>query len=286
MKVHEALRRASSFLAESGREARAAEILLGHALGASRTQLFMQMQEEMPEAAAAVFGDLIRAHAGGIPVQHLTGTEPFFGRTFHVSRDVLIPRPETEELVAHVLETIPGLFGGRQLAAVDVGTGSGVIAATLAMECEQMHVSAVDVSPEALAVAVRNAERLGARVDFYEGDLLAPFMNEGKKFDLIVSNLPYIPEEEAEALDPLVKDHEPSLALYGGKDGLSLYRQLIGQIPKVETGGPCLIAFEIGIGQSEAVSGLIRRQFGDRAQVSVLRDINGKERIVSAVIGK
>ncbi|HET7615829.1 MAG TPA: peptide chain release factor N(5)-glutamine methyltransferase [Bacillales bacterium] len=283
MKVHEALRRASSFLRENGREPRAAEILLCHFLGLTRTKLFQSMQDEVPEKVENPFEKACRAHGGGMPVQYITGEEEFFGRPFKVNRNVLIPRPETEELVETVLATAGELFGDRRVDVVDVGTGSGAIAVTLALENPRLSVSAVDLSPAALTVARENAQLHDSRVTFYEGDLLAPLIEKGMKADVIVSNPPYISEEDADGLDPLVRDHEPGIALFAGRDGLDIYRRLISQLREAMNPSKGIVALEVGIGQSGVVSEMMRGTFGESVEVSVKKDINGKERIVVAV---
>lgn len=283
MKVHEALRRASSYLEEHNREGRAAEILLCHHLGLTRTKLFQMMREPIPEKVCESFMADVERHASGVPVQHLTGEEQFYGRPFMVNRDVLIPRPETEELVATVLQRVERFAPDRDIHVVDVGTGSGAIAVTLALENPRLCVSAVDVSEAALTTAKQNAKRLKAHVDFYQGDLLTPWTENGWKADVIVSNPPYIPDEELLRLDPLVADHDPRLALAGGEDGLDVYRRLAAQLPEVlHRHG--FVAFEIGVGQSEAVSRLIKGALGPNVEISIKKDINGKERIVLATV--
>lgn len=279
-KVHEALKWASSFLQEQGREERAGEILLCHHLQVGRTKLFQQMSEALPQRVQERFIKDVHAHGDGVPVQHLTGEEMFYGRPFTVNGNVLIPRPETEELVAEVLESIENRFPGEQsLRVADVGTGSGAIAVTLALENRRLAVSAVDVSPKALHTAEQNAKKLGATLDFFQGDLLKPLIEKQMTFDVIISNPPYIPEEDFRQLDTLVKDHEPQLALSGGDDGLCVYRRLIAQLPEVIE-GPALVAFEVGDGQSRDVARLLEDTFGGNANIAIKKDINGKERIV------
>lgn len=285
MQVHELLREASSFLRGCGREPRAAEVLLRHHLGMSRATLFQHMRDECPQGSVQSVWKDVKRHAEGVPVQYLTGEEDFYGRTFLVNRDVLIPRPETEELVAAVLADAEQHFAGnRPLRLIDVGTGSGVIAITLALENPRFHVSAVDVSAKATQVAETNAERLGARVDVYQGDLLTPFIERGARADVIVANPPYISERAFMRLDPLVKNHEPREALYGGADGLDLYRRLVAQLPEA-VASPGLVAFEVGAEQSRPVARLLKEVFGAESTVSVREDINGKDRIVTAAAG-
>lgn len=284
MKVHEALKRASSFLQAHGRESHTAEILFRHHLGVTRTKWFQMMQDEMAENVIERLKKDVRLLADGVPVQYLTGREEFYGRPFHVNHDVLIPRPETEELVECVLGAADQYFAGeKKIHVIDVGTGSGAIAATLALENSRISVSAVDVSEKVLSVAGRNAERLGAAVSFYHGDLLALFIEQQLTVDIIVSNPPYIAETDTLQLDSVVRDHEPHLALFGGTDGLSVYRRLIEQIPAV-LNNPGFIALEVGVGQSRQVASLIEDTFSGTATVLIKKDINGKERIVTAAV--
>lgn len=280
VKVFEALKRASSFLEKNRCEPRAAEILLCYRLGWTRTKLFAELQADLPSTVVEKWRKDVRAHASGVPIQHITGVESFYGRTFHVNPNVLIPRPETEELVAGLLERMNHFFPGeKSLRVVDVGTGSGAIAATLALENKRLNVSAADVSKSALDTAEHNASQLGADVAFYKGDLLSPFMESGEKFDIVVSNPPYIPEGDVAVLDTHVRDHEPWLALVGGGDGLEIYRRLTSQLPSVLK-EPGVVALEVGAGQSGEVASLLQQAFEGAADTEVVYDINGKDRIV------
>ncbi|HEX7065610.1 MAG TPA: peptide chain release factor N(5)-glutamine methyltransferase [Bacillales bacterium] len=284
MQVHEALKRASSFLKEQGREPQAAEILLRHHLNVTRTKLFQILRDDLSDETGVSFMKDIEKHAKGIPVQHLTGEEQFYGRPFRVNENVLIPRPETEELVAVVLEKIEEQFSGKkEIRVVDVGTGSGAIAVTLALEAPQLSVSAIDISDDALSVAEENAGILGANVTFYQSDLLRSFIERGIKADVIVANPPYISDSDISCLDPLVKDYEPYLALSGGNDGFGIYRRLIAQIPCV-IGNHGIVGFEVGIGQSTEVAAMLRNKLPNTAEISIQEDINGKDRIVIAVL--
>ncbi|TLS36705.1 peptide chain release factor N(5)-glutamine methyltransferase [Pseudalkalibacillus caeni] len=284
-KIYEALNWASSFLEENGREPFAAELLLRHELGVDRTGLFMKMRDGIPEAMERAFVEKIKAHATGIPLQHLTGTESFYGREFTVNEHVLIPRPETEELVLGVIERSAKLFPGSEpLSLVDVGTGSGAIAISLALELERSNVTAIDISEEALKVAKQNAINLRAEVSFLHGDLLQPIIEQGKRFDIVVSNPPYISQEDYEQLDPLVRDHEPITALVGGEDGYELYRKLAHQIPKV-LAPKGIIAFEVGEKQAKTVAGFLEASFGNNIKTEIVKDINGKQRMVFGQVG-
>ncbi|MGZ0087352.1 peptide chain release factor N(5)-glutamine methyltransferase [Caldibacillus thermoamylovorans] len=278
--VHEVLAWASSFLRAHGKEERAAEWLLCHHLRTDRAGLFARWREPVEEAVYERFAADVRRHAvDHVPVQYLIGHEWFYGRPFLVNRHVLIPRPETEELVLGVLERVARLFAGRErIDVIDVGTGSGAIAVTLALENKALSVTATDISEAALAIAGENARRLGANVSFLRGDLLQPLIEQGRTVDVVVSNPPYIAETDAAMLSLVVRDYEPHTALFGGRDGLDFYRRFARELPLVlkET---ALAAFEIGAGQGEAVAALLATAFPE-ARVEVAFDLNGKDRMV------
>lgn len=286
--VYEALNWASSFLKEHGREENVAQIALGFVLGMDRVQLLANLRQELTEDEWREFKQLILKHVDGEPIQYLIGYEEFYGRKFLVNPNVLIPRPETEELVFGILERVKKRFnvggvenGVSRLDCVDIGTGSGAIAVTLKLEMPELNVTATDISVGALVVAENNAKRLGAEIRFVEGDLLTPFVGK-ERFDIIVSNPPYIPLADRKDLSDVVKDHEPESALFGGLDGLVLYRKMIGQLPKVIK-EKALIGFEIGYDQGVAVSNLLKEQF-PLAEIEVVQDINGKDRMVFAYV--
>ncbi|WLR50730.1 peptide chain release factor N(5)-glutamine methyltransferase [Bacillus tianshenii] len=282
-KIFEALNWASSFLKEAGREEEAAKLLLCYHLDLTRSQLFFNMRESFPQDKVEVFVRDVKKYADGTPVQHITGREEFYGRMFQVNPHVLIPRPETEELVQGVLKRMDDLQsrdGAFQLA--DIGTGSGIIATTMALEARNLDVLAVDISEKALGTAQHNAKMLGAEVTFFNGSFLEPIMERGVKLDILVSNPPYIPREEVMKLEDIVRDHEPILALAGGDDGLDCYRVIISQLPKVMKPNG-LIAFEIGSGQGKDLEAFILSQY-PKATVEIEDDINGKERMVFAFL--
>lgn len=282
-KVFEALKWASSYLKEHGRDENAGELLLRHFLQMSRSSLLASLQDELSPYIWDQFAKAVEDHGKGMPVQYMMGYEEFYGRKFFVTPDVLIPRPETEELVAGVLERVSKVFADRaMLELVDIGTGSGAIAVTLKLERPSLHVTATDISADSLQVARKNARHLQAEIEFLEGDLLRPFIESGQKFDVVVSNPPYIPKGDQEWMSDVVTEHEPHLALFAGDDGLDMYRNMMKQLPLVlkEQG---LVAFEIGAGQGQAVSQLLRDTFAN-GNVEVVYDINGKDRMVFAEI--
>ncbi|WP_208590807.1 peptide chain release factor N(5)-glutamine methyltransferase [Gracilibacillus suaedae] len=278
--VHEALDWASSFLQKHNCEPKVAEILLLHILDWSKTDLLIHLRAPLPEEELADFQQKIERHAiTKIPVQHLTGVEAFYGRTFHVNKHVLIPRPETEELVQQIIETVDK----TNITCVDIGTGSGVIAVSLAKEWEnnkQVEMLATDLSEEALTVAQKNADQYNAEITFFYGNFLAPLIEQGKKVDVIVSNPPYIDYKEAESLSETVKDYDPEMALFADSNGLAAYQQIIHQAGRV-LNKQGMIFFEIGHTQAEAVNQLIKQQFPN-SEVTIFQDINGKDRIVRA----
>lgn len=289
MKVYEALNWASSFLKKNDRDENAGELLLRHHMKLDRAQLFSRMQEMMPMETQSSFIFNVHKHVAGIPVQYLMGKEEFYGRSFFVSEEVLIPRPETEELVVGVLDRVKKHFANgnasadEKLSVVDVGTGSGAIAITLALENSLLNVHATDIAGESLEVAMDNAEALGAEVSFLQGDLLLPFIEQDIKVDVVVSNPPYIPQKEYEGLSTVVKDFEPYRALVGGVSGLEFYERFMDELPKVLK-ERAIVAFEVGMGQGEAVKVLLEKTFPQSA-VEVVLDINGKDRMVFAMIG-
>lgn len=283
--VFEALKWASSFLVGNGRDENVGEIYLRHLLGMSRSQLLAEQRRSVPQEKWEEFQAGIRRHSIGVPIQHIIGTEEFYGREFVVNEHVLIPRPETEELIYYGLEKMKDLFSDAAcpLKAADVGTGSGAIAVTLKLESKRvpLEMMAVDISREALAVARENSIKLGADVRFFEGDLLKPLIESGVKQDILLSNPPYIPLTDRETLSDVVIDHEPELALFGGEDGYDLYRRFMEELPLVMK-ERFLIGFEVGVGQGETVADLLRATFPD-AETEVVHDINGKDRMVFCV---
>jgi release factor glutamine methyltransferase len=225
-----------------------AELLLCHALRCERVHLFAHPEQELRELEWLHYGRYLDQRMRGKPLQYITHKQEFFGREFRVTRDVLIPRPETELLAETVLKM--NRAGGE--LAIDVGTGSGAIAATLALD-SGLRLVGTDISVPALQVARSNAERLQARVQFAAGDLLAPFSDESA--DLVLCNPPYVPEVDHASLQREVRDWEPALALFGGEDGTDFYKRLIPQSARVlKRGG--VLAMEIGFGQATAVSQL------------------------------
>ncbi|MFB5662758.1 peptide chain release factor N(5)-glutamine methyltransferase [Alteribacillus sp. HJP-4] len=276
--VFEALNWASSFLIDKKREPRAADLMMRHLLGLSWTDFYLARRDPLAEEVWTLFERAIIEHGEGRPIQHIIGAEEFFGRRFDVHEGVLIPRQETEELVHGVLQWMNKRVRRRARIA-DIGTGSGAIAITLALEAPGSHVTAVDVEKEALRTAASNAEKLGAAVTMLHGNLTKPLLQTETRYDVIVSNPPYIPEKDWQTLDTLVKDHEPKRALVGGNDdGLACYRQMAEDLPELlKKKG--LAAFEVGAGQGKDVAAILAEHLSGAA-IEVKLDINGKDRMV------
>ncbi|RLQ86793.1 peptide chain release factor N(5)-glutamine methyltransferase [Planomicrobium sp. Y74] len=278
-KIFEALNRASSYLLDNGREEAAARILLQHTLGISQAGLLASMREDMDDISFKEFWRGIEQHAKGTPVQHLTGHEIFYGRKFTVNQDVLIPRPETEELVEEALELIAKHISNPSPSIADIGTGSGIIAVTMKQELPSSKVTATDISQKALDIAQINANELDAEIDFKLGDLLEPL--KGKKWDVILSNPPYIAYSEAESMSDSVKDFEPHSALFAEQEGLALYYKMMEDLPDL-LNKPGIIGLEIGHLQGEAVEKMMRTTF-PQAKIYCKKDINKNDRMVFCI---
>jgi len=265
----------------------AAELLLLHVLGRDRTWLYAHPEEQLSDAEAERFFALIARRASGEPTQHLTGKQEFWGLEFEVTPDVLIPRPETEHVIEVALDRLAlrELRAGRKqtltgegLQIADIGTGSGCIAIALAKELPGAAIYATDISAAALAVARRNAVRhnIADRIQFLEGSLLDAV---AMRFDLIVSNPPYIGRREAATLMREVRDHEPEIALYGGEEGYELYADLIAKsAAKLEPGG--LLVLELGHNSLPAVQPLLDAPTW--TNVAVTNDLAGTPRVIAA----
>jgi release factor glutamine methyltransferase len=272
--VLEVIQATTAYFQKSGVESPRLNIehLLAHALGKKRMELYLEFDRPLSERELEPLRALVKRRAAGEPLQHLLGTAEFHGRSFLCDRRGLVPRPETEQLCELVLAAGPA---GRIL---DVGTGSGVIALTLAAAWPEAQVEAVDLSPEALALARENAARLelGGRVQFIASDLLASVTGE---YGLIVANLPYIARDEIATLTREVQ-HDPLSALDGGVDGLEIFRRFVPQaVPHLRG----RLALEIGHDQARPLTELLAAyNFQDiRSQT----DYQGKDRFIFATYG-
>lgn len=264
-----------------------AEVLLAHARGCRRIELYTAYEEPADEGLRSRFRELVKQRASGMPVAYLVGQREFFSLAFEVTTDVLIPRPETEDLVVRGLDLLRqnalGLNGDPPLIA-DVGTGSGVLAIALARHLPTARATAVDVSSAALDVARRNAARHGVadRIEFVCGDLFDQ-VEAGRKFHLIVSNPPYVAASEWNDLPDDVRKYEPRLALDGGPDGVAIIERLALAAPqRLFPQGRLLM--EIGPAIAERVERLLADQ-AQFAHVSLRRDLGGLPRVAEAVFG-
>jgi release factor glutamine methyltransferase len=285
------------------------ELLLGHALGLPRIELYLQFERQLKAKELADFKALFKRRLAGEPVQYVTGTAGFMLGEYEVNPAVLIPRPETEALTEVVLRMLgemkgqgadargtdaassaegagpveggDGSVGEFRPIVADIGTGSGVIAATIAAKAPEAIVYATDVSQEALDVAARNAERAGVadRVTFLEGEMLHPLHGNGLagRVTALVSNPPYIPTGELAGLPSEVRDFEPREALDGGEDGLECLRVLVQDGPAMLSPGGFL-ALEVGDGQAPSVAEMLEQSLGS---AEIHKDFTDRERIVT-----
>jgi len=261
------------------------QVLAGHVLGVDRSALYAHPERELAAEQERQFVALLERRKRGEPVAYLVGHEEFFGRDFLVDRRVLIPRPETELLVEVALRTIGEMFAnGRAPLVADIGTGSGIIPITLALEEPRLpYLYACDVSGEALAVARINCQRHGVeqRVRLLQGDLLAPLP---EAVDLLIANLPYVGSEEREALAPDVRDYEPHMALFGGPQGLDVLRRFLietQQPGKLKAGA--LLLLEIGYQQKEPLRRLLVTLWPS-AKITFEKDYAGWDRLLKVAL--
>jgi release factor glutamine methyltransferase len=288
MKLEEWLEKGEAYLRRGPHPERArrdAEALLLHIIRRERAALLARWNEVMDADQAARYLALIARRLSGEPIQYIFGETEFYGLPFYVTRDVLIPRPETEHLVEKVIEWAASLAARETaprippLRIVDVGTGSGAIAVALAHQLPQAAVTAIDLSAPALAIARENAERNGvsSRIRFLLGDLLAPVAED--RFDIVVSNPPYVPGADCASLPVEVRDYEPPVALFAGEDGLEVYRRLTPAAFNVLAPGG-LVALEIGYGQDQAVTSLLVSSSFHR--IEFFPDLQGIPRVACA----
>lgn len=238
--------------------------------------LYAEYEEEIDSNVLAQFEVGVARLLKQEPLAHILGYEYFYGYKFKINANVLIPRPETEELVANILAVYDEYFGGQEVQVIDVGCGSGAISISLALEESKMHVVASDISEGAIEVARENARSLQADVSFMVGDMLQPFIDKKMNVDFLISNPPYIPQSEL--MEKSVIDFEPHVALFGGDDGLYFYRKIFEQAHKL-LNEKSILAFEIGYDQKERLSALASQYFPD-ASIEVLKDLSGKDRML------
>lgn len=280
LNIREALRRGSRLLAEAGSEEASleAELLLAHALNTDRTHLFQRLRDQLAPDAESAFDALLQRRLAHEPTPYILGRREFYGLEFEVTQSAIIPRPETETLVELVIAFVRTRVAGRGTRVADVGVGCGAIAVALASELPEADVIATDISPDALALARRNARRhrLAERIRFLQGDLLEPL---DAPVDIIAANLPYVRRDDFEAAPPEIRDHEPRLGLDGGPDGLRLIERLLRTAPPHLKPGGALFA-EIGEQQANRARGLAMESFPG-ARIEVKRDLSGLDRVLA-----
>lgn len=238
--------------------------------------LYLDLDKPMDETVYDLFIDGMQRMMNNEPMNYVLGYSYFYGYRFIVNEGVLIPRPETEELVGLILSKYDEFYPGKNIDVIDVGTGSGAIAIALKKEEDKMRVCASDISEDALKVARQNAINNECDIEFLQGSMLDPFIEKGMKADLIVSNPPYI--KTVETIEASVYDYEPHVALFGGNDGLKFYRELLAKANNVLR-PEGLIFFEMGYDLKDSLSALARSYFPD-ADIQVYKDINGKDRMM------
>lgn len=264
-----------------------AEELFCFLTGLDKVTLFLKAEEEVDPETEAKYMELIKRRAGRIPLQHITGRQEFMGHTFRVTPKVLIPRQDTETLVTEAAKTIQNtpkeklsliekLKGNKEWEVLDLCCGSGAVGISLAKICSNIKVTASDISAEAIAVAEENAGNLHTKLKFVQGDMFKP--HQDKKFDMIVTNPPYVKTAMISILQEEVKSHEPLSALDGGKDGLDFYRIIVEKAAEhLKKDG--FLLMEIGHDQGEDLRKMLKDS-GKYTAAEVIKDLPGKDRVV------
>ncbi len=273
----EVLRQAQKQLRDKDMNEQEAQLYMVELCALKVHDLYMEIDQEMDAELKDTYEVGIERLLKNEPLAHILGYEWFYGYRFSVNEDVLIPRPETEELVANILAEYDEYFQDQaDVTLVDVGTGSGAIAVSLKKEAEAMNVMGTDISEKAIAVACENARSNQAAVPFMVGDMLEPLIDRNLKVDILISNPPYIPIHEE--MESSVVDYEPHVALFGGDDGLKFYRIIFENCRKVLK-EKAMMAFEMGWNQKEAMIKLVQTYFpNDRYEI--IKDMSGKDRML------
>jgi release factor glutamine methyltransferase len=259
-----------------------AELLLGHVLGISKTQLYAEPERALTSAETKHLRRLVQRRLDHEPTAYILGHCEFYGIDFCIDCHTFIPRPETELLVEQAVEFAHRISQpGKQITVADVGTGCGAIAVSLALALPQAKIYATDISAPALRLASMNCQhhRVNSQVELLPGNLLEPLP---QLVDMIVANLPYIKDWEFRDLSPEIRKFEPTIALAGGEGGVDKIQQMLGQIPGKLNYGACFL-LEIGQGQGEMVTSLIKSYF-PRAIIELIPDLGGMERVVKVVL--
>ncbi|QDU74394.1 Release factor glutamine methyltransferase [Bremerella volcania] len=258
-----------------------AQLMLGHALACPRIQLYTRFEEVVDDEKRAKFRELVKQRAAGKPVAYVLGTSEFYSMEFVVTPDVLIPRPETEHLVIETLDLLKGRSKDESVRILDMGTGSGIIAVTIAKQAPQANVLATDVSEKAIVVAKQNAEKHGVseRVEFAAGDLFQA-VPSGSSFDVIVSNPPYIAQSERPLMDAHVIEHEPHGALFADEEGTSVLRRILEEAASfLKPGGWLLLEFSPMVAKRVAK---IAEETGFYERISIGKDLAKLDRYLIA----
>lgn len=256
-----------------------AEVLISFYFGWDRTYFYLNQEQKLTVEECVAIDRLFARRIRREPLQYIVGKQNFYGRDFVTRPGILIPRPETELLVESVIKQSESIWSDQPLAVVDLGTGTGVIAITLALEKSNWSVAAVDISPLAIELAHENNRELRADIELFQGDLLQPLLTASRKFDIIVSNPPYISRADISGLSDEVRLHEPALALDGGETGLDYYCRIINEgLPLLNR--PGLIALEIGYGQEKEILEMIKNS-GATNQI-LIEDFQQIPRIILA----
>lgn len=250
--------------------------------GLNGAEFLASIDNECPKEVEEKILKAFDAYFNGLPVQHIIGYSYFYGYKMIVNKDVLIPRPETEELIGYVLAYYDEMFEGQKVDLVDVGTGSGNIAIALACEEKNMTVTATDISFEALETAKQNALNNDCNVTFLQGNMLDPLIEKKMKFDILVSNPPYIPDNEY--VEPLVLDNEPNIALFGGDNGMKFYEEIFEKA-KYVLKDKAIMAFEHSHKTKKEMLELAYKHYPN-ANSFVIQDLNGKDRFLIVLIGE
>ncbi|HCL91124.1 MAG TPA: peptide chain release factor N(5)-glutamine methyltransferase [Candidatus Atribacteria bacterium] len=264
---------------------REAEILLSYFLEMSRSEIYLNSDRVLKDKEKTQLEKKIQKRIEKIPLQYITKHQEFMGMDFLVEKGVLIPRPETEILVEELIRKLKNYKCSNSLRVTDLGTGTGIIAVSIAKFIEDVIIYATDISKKSLQIALKNAQKHGCKdkIIFLQGDLFEPFMGKIKKnsLDGIVSNPPYIDSHDFESLPPEIKDNEPKVALSGGIDGLDYYRKIIKKSPQyLKKNG--FMALEVGFNQSKIVKELIIKENNFNQNIEITKDYLGIERVVIA----
>lgn len=261
-----------------------AQLILCYTLNVDKLYIYTHRDDKVSDEAVDKFFEFINRRKEGYPIQYIIGRQEFMGLNFNVAEGVLVPRPDTEILVEKVIEIVNNSFlkDKKRVNIVDIGTGSGAIALSLAYYLKNAFVYSIDISKKALEVAVKNCKKFEVqdRVLFLEGDLFKPLstLNVENNIDIIVSNPPYIPTDEIEELQIEVSKYEPRIALDGGKDGLDYYREIVKGLSKYLTNHG-VVAFEIGYNQGQDVKKFLEDS-GLFKKIEIIKDLAGHDRVV------